>query len=315
MYDVHLEDDGLSVRAGVDGGDLFTYVYRPRLPQTCSPRPYLHPVHTMAGEVVTGFQPDDHPWHMGLSWAVADLTELRRAPLGDPVPVRHNFWGGPTWVPDQGHVDLPDHGQMRHVAMTALSEQPARGTIGHRLDWFTAEGEVVVEELRTLTASVIGDDIWVLVVDLMMTAVCHPGLRIGSPAVQGLVGEGHGGLFWRGPDSFRGGLVQSQFGAGADNLNGRRAPWCAYRGRHDDGWNRSTVVIVDDPSNLQHPPQWTVHSADYAALGPAPFFTEETFVGPARSLRFRYAVVVADGDHGAPGTVELARVGAQELRT
>src|ERR1043166_1925442 len=33
-------------------------------------RPYLHPVYSTSGGVLTGYQPHDHPWHLGLwfSW-------------------------------------------------------------------------------------------------------------------------------------------------------------------------------------------------------------------------------------------------------
>src|SRR5690348_15396559 len=57
----------------VDGVPVAEYVWRPDLPRTLSPRPYLHPVRTLAGTSVTELQPADHPHHLGVSVAVSDL--------------------------------------------------------------------------------------------------------------------------------------------------------------------------------------------------------------------------------------------------
>ena len=50
-------------RAG--GGLLLRYVYRPDTAPDESPRPYAHPVNTLAGEGLTNFRPNDHRWRMG----------------------------------------------------------------------------------------------------------------------------------------------------------------------------------------------------------------------------------------------------------
>src|SRR5205814_1028778 len=38
------------------------------LPPGVSPRPYLHPIRTPAGTVVTAVAPEDHPHHLGFSF-------------------------------------------------------------------------------------------------------------------------------------------------------------------------------------------------------------------------------------------------------
>jgi hypothetical protein len=65
-----VRDDGASVLASWDGAELFRYVYLPGDPQVESPRPYLHPVRTLGGELVTVYRPEDHPWHKGISWSL-----------------------------------------------------------------------------------------------------------------------------------------------------------------------------------------------------------------------------------------------------
>ncbi len=92
-----LEVGGTTVATLVDGGAS---------PVAWSPRPFLHPVRTLAGTVLTDARPDDHPWHCGVGTAVPDVDGV-------------NCWGGPTYVPGTGYEECDDHG--RAVA-TAVSD-------------------------------------------------------------------------------------------------------------------------------------------------------------------------------------------------
>ena len=59
--------------------------------------------------------------------------------------------------------------------------------------------------------------------------------------------------------------------------------WASPDGTTDSG-GTSTLVIVDDATNPQHPPQWFARSEEFACLCPAPFFSEELRVrGGARA--------------------------------
>ena len=69
----------------------------------------------------------------------------------------------------------------------------------------------------------------------------------------------------------------------------------AFAGVHDDTGATSLVLIVDDAANPHHPPQWFARSEEFAALNPAPFFSEEVVVASGDTVSFRYAVGVADG--------------------
>src|SRR5690349_21122845 len=73
----------------VDGRDVAHYEWRPNLPFSSSPRPYLHPVRTMAGTTVTAAIPDSHRHQLGISIAAPDVAG-------------RNFWGGRTWVAGHG---------------------------------------------------------------------------------------------------------------------------------------------------------------------------------------------------------------------
>jgi Methane oxygenase PmoA len=291
---------GRSVTVATGAQPLFTYVYAPDTAQLESPKPYLHPVHTLAGELVTAFRPHDHVWHKGIAWSLPHVGE-------------HNFWGGPTFT-DGRYVQLANNGSAVHRELTGLTAG-ARATLTHDLDWFAQQGTKVIDERRSITTTLPDDaGAWVLVFETTMTNVSGGTLAFGSPTTKGRENAGYGGLFWRGPRSFTGGLIQSPAGTGGDELRGSRAEWFAFRGRHDGSDAASTVVILDDRANPRHEPQWFARTEHFACLNPAPFFGEELDLPHGDALSFRYAVVVAAGDHGDDGTAALAALGRQALR-
>jgi hypothetical protein len=298
MQAVHTVGRSVAIAAG--DVELFTYTYRPDTPVLESPKPYLHPIRTLAGDVVSLFRPHDHVWHKGVAWSLPHVGE-------------HNFWGGPTYVHGSSYVQLDNNGSVVHRDLTALSADGDRAEIGHRLEWLSQPGQSIIEEQRTLTAIILDSTAWALVFDTAMTNVSGASLSIGSPTTKGRENAGYGGLFWRGPRSFTGGVVRSAAGTGGDDMRGKRAEWLAFRGRHDGTGRSSTIVMVDDASNPQHPPQWFTRSEEFACLCPAPFFSEELKVPDATAIRFRYAVVVAAGDPGAEGTQHLADQGRSTL--
>jgi hypothetical protein len=288
---------GRSVTVTAGNVDLLTYVYGPDTPTLESPKPYLHPVRTLAGDVVTAFRPDDHVWHKGIAWSLPHVGE-------------HNFWGGPTFVDGQ-YVQLANNGSATHRELTGISIDEDWAEVAHRLAWSSEAGQPVCDETRSLAVSVLDGRTWALVFATAMTNVSGATLDIGSPTTKGRPNAGYGGLFWRGPRSFTGGTVQSpERSGGGSDLRGTRAEWLAYRSRSLRG---STIVMVDDPANPRHPTPWFARSEEFACLCPAPFFHEELAVAPGETLRFRYAVVVAAGDRGDEGTRALAERGRSVL--
>ncbi|MFI7610554.1 PmoA family protein [Nonomuraea terrae] len=290
---------GRSVAVTAGDVELFTYTYRPDTPVLESPKPYLHPIRTLGGAPVSLFRPHDHVWHKGIAWSLPHVGE-------------HNFWGGPTFVEGR-YVQLENNGSAAHREMTTLSSTPERVEIAHTLDWSAQDGAPVIDERRSLTTTIVDGSTWALVFETAMTNVSGAALWFGSPTTKGRENAGYGGLFWRGPRSFTGGIIQSPKGAGGDELRGLRAEWFGFRGRHDESGEHSTIVMVDDTANPQHPPQWFARSEQFACLCPAPFFSEEVELPDGETLSFRYAVVIADGDRGDDGTALLADHGRAAL--
>ncbi|MCY1138271.1 PmoA family protein [Actinoplanes sp. Pm04-4] len=152
--------------------DHATYVTDPQLDIRLAPRPYLHPVRTLGGTVVTDELCFDHPWHLGASVTLADVNGW-------------NFWGGRTYVRDQGYTWLDDHGSIRPSA--------------DGLKWCDGNGHTVMTEQREITESLAPGG-WELSFRYALTAPTDQPVTIGSPATNGRTGgAGYGGFFWRCP--------------------------------------------------------------------------------------------------------------------
>jgi hypothetical protein len=282
---VHQLGSHVSVRDGEV--ELFRYTYRPESPVLESPKPYLHPIRTRAGHVVSLYRPHDHVWHKGIAWAL-------------PVVDDENFWGGPTYVHGQFYVQLPNNGEQKHVGAIHLSADDGTAALAHDLHWVTESGQRLFDEHREVAARVLDDQSWALTFTTELTNVTQTPVVIGSPTTKGRDNAGYGGLFWRGPRSFTGGSLVAPGGSGAgDDVRGQRHEWMAFVGTHDHVDATSLVLMVDDTANPHHPPQWFARSEEFAALNPAPFFSEEVVIEPGATARFRYGVGISDsgGSH------------------
>jgi hypothetical protein len=281
-----VRDEGASVLVSWDGAELFRYVCRPDDPPAESPRPYLHPVRTLAGELVTDCRPSDHPWHKGIAWSLPNVGS-------------ENFWGGPTYRRGAGYVQLDNNGSMRHDGFGALGVSDGRACLAERLTWVTAAGQALFAERRRITAAVRPDrSAWSLGFVTTMRNVSGRSVALGSPTTEGRENAGYGGLFWRGPAGFAGGWVLTPDGAGGDEVMGWRGPWLAFASPVGAP-PAATLIFRDAPANPGYPCRWFVRSSPYACAGPAPFFAAEVPVPAGAELTLSYEVVVASGPEGA----------------
>ncbi|MEV6117377.1 PmoA family protein [Streptomyces sp. NPDC052109] len=286
---VHAHGDRITVSAPATGIELFAYVYRPEAAWE-APRPYLHPVRTLSGAVVTDYRPHDHRWHKGLSLTASHLSGA-------------NLWGGNTYVHGQGYLELRERvGSMRHAGFDEVAAAGGRAVVAERLTWHPYDGELWAEEERRIEVHdvdpVAGS--WALTWTSAVTNRRAEPLRFGSPTTAGRELAGYTGLFWRGPRAFREGRIIAPDGEGPA-LMGTQAPWLAYCGEFDGIDGHATLVFAHAPENDQagtggtHPAHWFVRNEPFAAVAPSWSFFEELELAPGDTLRRRYRVVVADG--------------------
>ncbi|GII76345.1 oxidoreductase [Sphaerisporangium rufum] len=265
-----LRDTGTELVAEAGGVELLRYVYQPDMAEFEGRKPYFHPLRSTAGDVVTGYRPNDHRWHKGLQMTASHVSG-------------QNFWGGGSFVdPEQGYVDLPNLGTMRHEEFTA----PGR----ERLTWHTQAGEHWVDEERGLAVRDVEDDSWVLDFSTALTNVRGEPLRFGSPTTAGRPMAGYTGLFWRGPRAFTDGVVTAEGGQGGPEMMGRTAGWLAYTGTHDEVDRASTLLFLAAPGTT-----WFVRTTPFPAVNPSLAFFSEVELAPGDTWRLAYRVVVADG--------------------
>ncbi|MBT2513422.1 PmoA family protein [Arthrobacter sp. ISL-30] len=305
-------DDGAALTFTANGQHIATYTYKPTDDQYESPRPFFHPLTTLEGDEVTISRPWDHVWHKGLSWALPNVG-------------KHNFWGGATYTSATEYANLDNNGAMTHEAFTAIDESGAGITASESLYWSGQNGEPVIGENRRFNIQLLdGVDLdavdqdgsgqdgadqptaYAILFETEMTNISGEEILIGSPTTEGRDNAGYGGLFWRGPRSFTGGEFRSSEGTGGDEFMGTRTSWISFTGKHDVTCRSSTITFVEDPANAGAPNQWFARSSMFACLGSAPFFSAEVPLREGSPLKYRYAVVIADGAVDATRAAGLA---------
>lgn len=229
-----------------------------------SARPYLHPVTTLSGTVVTELAPGDHVHHLGVSLALPDVNGS-------------SFWGGTTFVRDRGSVMLDNHGVQRRDSFDAADDR-----ITEQLTWLARGGSPLIAENRELRTAPVAAG-WALSWHSRLTAI--EDLEIGSPATNGRPGAGYGGIFWRFP--FATARVLSATGEGELAVHGAASPWLAVV--NGDAGLRTSVLLVqngDDP--------WFMRAEEYVGGGPAVAWDTPRLVRSGDTLELGLTALVLD---------------------
>lgn len=256
--------DGGVVAELRDGSDVGTVL---------SPRPYLHPLRTLRGIVVSDAFPADHPWHLGLGVAL-------------PRVGNSNFWGGPTYEAGAGYRSYDDHG-----AVVAYEMERTESGFLQRLEWREHAGGVLLDELRHLQGRQLSDDAWSLDWSTELTVRSEAPLVMASPASVGRNGAHYGGLFLR-LATCTGVMLEGESGElDEDGAHGTVSPMLAWRAEFAGG--DATVVMQRNEPTVVEP--WFVRVRDYPALGVS-FTSDKPVVLPLEKPWQRsFVITVVDG--------------------
>ncbi|MFE2281274.1 PmoA family protein [Streptomyces sp. NPDC059454] len=271
-----------SVVLRVAGRPVGRYVTRPELPARLSPRPYLHPVTTLAGTAVTELSPADHTHHLGVGVAVPDVEGF-------------NFWGGRTYVRDRGPTELDNHGSQRH---TAYQLRDPDGFV-EELRWMAAPGELL-RERRTVAVTELTGAAWALDFTFSLTNVTGAPLSVGSPATNGRPGAAYGGFFWRARKEETAPDVFTAHAEGESEVHGRPADWVALAG---STW---TLVFAGATEQTRRDP-WFVRTAEYPGVGSSLAHADRLPLPPGETAVRRIVTVVADGRLDRSAAAALVR--------
>jgi LacI family transcriptional regulator len=263
-----LEDDG-AVFEGLEV-PLTRYVSGAAMPRVHSPRPHLHPVHSLSGRALTVTSPVDHRHHYGLSLTVADVDGT-------------TYWGGRTFLPGQGPTLLSNHGRQISTRLTV------EGTAGlvDRITWADQNDRQQLLEERRLTGVLIAEaEAWALGWHSALTA--PSGATIASPAVNGRPGAGYGGIFWRFPFGERTELLTVD-GTGEPGAHSSKSPWLVVSALYGEAW--TSVVLVQD---AQEPLPWFVRLSDYVGAGPSLAWDSARVLAPGETFDTSLIALVVD---------------------
>lgn len=238
--------------ATATGALLWRYVYAPETPANEAPRPYAHPVCSLAGDVLTNFRPNDHPWHHGLSLTLTSVDGV-------------NFWGGPSHRAADGYTWRDDHGTQLHRAWELLEARRLEET----LDWCAGRsGAVLLRERRVLCTDV-SDTGWSLRWSSELVNVSKRELTLGNyHSLGGLTGSHYTGLQFRGARDLLDDHGDSAIGmtaegglAGEAGVHGVARRWMEWACQHDGSLRRTRIRF----ENSGGPLPWFVRAKNPVA--------------------------------------------------
>lgn len=254
-------------------GDRWTYAWGARR------RPFLHPVRTPAGHVLSRDAPPDHPWHHGL-WFTIKYVD------GD------NFW-----------EEEESYGVLRHQGAPAVAVgDDGTVAITGDLHWIRPDRETVaIVEHRTFTHVPIAADAYAI--DLDTTIVPAAATVLDRTPFQGW--GGYGGFTLRGPGDLDQPHLLLSDGSEHQQLLGTTGEWLDLAGVPAGAPAGTTagLALFDHPSNRRHPTPWYASTKnelyftdDWTNFANAAFLWDAPLeLAAGEELRVRHRALVHDG--------------------
>ena len=290
LAQVDIKREGDVIRVAIDGKPFTDFI----LKSNDAVRPYLHPLRSASGKIVTrrwpmeeaGEEARDHLHHRGVFFGHQDVNKV-------------NFWATePTYKqPNLGKIVLKDVNQMKSGKRS--------GSIVATFDWVGPDGKLVLTEKRTTT----------FYADKNLRAVDFDFLLIPNGKV--VFGDEKDGLFavrvHKGLQEEKsiGKMTNDKGATGEKQVWGKPSKWVDYTGTVDG--EAMGIAIFDHPANIRHPQRW--HSRGYGLFSINPFCLSafendktkngEYVLEDKSTLRLRYRMVIHPGDTQSGKIAEL----------
>ncbi len=238
-----------------------------------APRPFVHPLTTPAGAVLSVESPADHPWHHALWFTIKFVNG-------------ENFW--------------EEYGEFGTLRTTDVHE--TAHTVTAQLEWIAPDGKSVrLRETRTITTSPIDSDAYAIDWTEELSVPVDTVLDRTPFTTWG----GYGGLTLRGAPTWTDTVIRLDDGAERQRVLGEPSTWLAIDGvAHEvvDTPRPAGVVFLDHPANVRAPSPWyastraDTYGEGWANFVNAAFLWEEPLeLLAGNPLQLRYRVIVHDG--------------------
>jgi methane monooxygenase PmoA-like len=290
---VKITRSGDTILVEIGGTPFTTYHFG-----TESPKPYLSPLRSAQGTIVTRGWPmvtdipgedHDHPHQRAMYFGHGDINNI-------------DFWAEKNLTREEQTVngvfypsqDLPK-GRTVIRRIEEMQGGPDSGVLRAAFDLVKPTGDVMGEETQAYTFS---GDKNNRVIDCAFTLrASHGPLKIADTK------EGTFAIrVVHALDSPPGRMVNSNGAAGEKEIWGKKANWVDYNGKVDG--EELGIAIFDSPHNFRHPTTWTARG--YGLFGVNPFGLSVFFSNPkldgsytipaGGSLTLRYRVLIHHGD-------------------
>lgn len=246
-------------------------------------KPHFHPLRTRAGIEITGFAPEDHPWHHGLMFAFPRVNG-------------HNLWGGGTFHDlDRGYVVVDDHGRMDHVRWEEVSSTEDSTRLVEHNAWRGRNEQELLEERREWRVEPvhIGDvDGYLIDLDTTLINPAPSAVALATPAGRGRPDGGYGGLFLRLAVGFTADALIAE--DGPVQASGHESRTFVVHGQTAAGEPVTLGLSFRDAAGpgVQ---KWLYRFEDFASIGWAHAYDTDLEVAAHGSLRFAHRLIVLDG--------------------
>ncbi len=240
-----------------------------------APRPYVHPLTTPAGAVLSVEAPADHPWHHALWFTIKFVNG-------------ENFW--------------EEYGEFGTLRTTHVDE--SADAVTATIEWVAPDGESIrLRETRTIRTEPIDADSYLIDWSESLTVPVATELDRTPFTTWG----GYGGLTLRGAPTWTDTVIRLADGTDRDRCLGDPSPWLSIEGTPSEMANvradmTAGVVVFDHPANVRTPTPWYASTrADTYGDGWANFvnaaflWNEPLGLAADETLDLSYRVIVHDG--------------------
>ena len=279
--------DKISVE--VDGKPFTEFFYG-----SAAPKPYLHPLRTASGVIVTRHFPmakvegetTDHPHHRGLWFTHGDVNGI-------------DFWAN---EPPGTRTNLG------RVVINKILEVNS-GTITALFDWIGPSQNKMLTESRRMTFYS-GPRLRTIDFDITLTAVekvKFGDTKEGTFAIRVASGLEVPGRSVPASPPRTGKMIDSEGRESEASVWGKRAPWVDVYGEVEG--QKVGIAIMDHPANPHYPTFWHCRAYGLCAanlFGARDFMNDKTqdasiTLQPGEKMRLRYRVVIHPDDPKAAG--------------